>query len=195
MKIYDLLVGPWHWSVSGALIAMTMFVLLYAGKTFGFSGNLRTMCSIAGAGRRVAFFDFDWKAQRWNLVFAIGAILGGFISVYLIPNPEAVQLSSETLSYLDEVGLSRPGATPGFPSFAPAELFSLEQIFTLRGIITVVVGGFLIGFGTRWAGGCTSGHAITGLSNLQLPSLIAVVGFFIGGLTMTWLILPSILQL
>jgi len=48
------------------------------------------------------------------------------------------------------------------------------------------------GFGSRWAGGCTSGHAIVGLSNLELPSLISVIGFFIGGLTMTWLILPLI---
>ena len=195
MEIYDLLVGPWHWSVSGLMIALTMFALLYAGKTFGFSSNLRTMCSIAGAGKNVAFFDFDWKAQRWNLVFALGAILGGFISVYLIPNPDPVQLSAETLGYLDQMGLSRPGANPDFPSFAPAELFSLEEIFTIRGIITVVVGGFLIGLGTRWAGGCTSGHAISGLSNLQLPSLIAVVGFFIGGLIMTWLIQPFIFQM
>lgn len=195
MELYNLLVGPWHWSVSGLLISLTMFALLYAGKTFGFSSNLRTMCSIAGAGRRVAFFDYDWKAQRWNLVFALGAMLGGFIAVYLIPNPDPVQLSEATLAYLGTVGLSQPGDTAGFSSLVPPELFSLDQLFTLRGTITVVIGGFLIGFGTRWAGGCTSGHAITGLSNLQLPSLIAVIGFFIGGLTMTWLLLPFILQL
>ncbi len=195
MNIYELIAGPWHWSVSGLLIAATMFALLYAGKTFGFSSNLRTMCSIAGAGRRVAFFNFDWKAQRWNLVFAVGAILGGVISSYVIPNPDPVQLSTETISYLNEVGLAAPGENADFPAFAPAELFAPAQLFTLRGMIVVIVGGFLIGFGTRWAGGCTSGHAITGLSNLQLPSLIAVIGFFIGGLTMTWLILPLIFQL
>lgn len=191
----DVIAGPWHWSVSGLLIAATMFALLYAGKTFGFSSNLRTMCSIAGAGKRAKFFDFDWKAQRWNLVFAGGAVLGGFIAYYLIPNPEPVQLSAATLSYLDEVGVSRPGATPGFSSYLPADLFAVEELLTLRGLIVIVAGGFLIGFGTRWAGGCTSGHAITGLSNLQLPSLIAVIGFFIGGLTMSWLLLPLILQL
>lgn len=193
--MYDLIAGPWHWSVSGFLIALTMFALLYAGKTFGFSSNLRTMCSIAGAGKRVKFFDFDWKAQRWNLVFAGGAVLGGFIAYSLIPNPDPVQLSAATLNYLDEVGLGHPGSTPGFSSYAPAELFGIDQLLSLRSMIIVLVGGFLIGFGTRWAGGCTSGHAITGLSNLQLPSLIAVIGFFIGGLTMSWLILPLILQL
>lgn len=193
--MYDYLTGPWHWSVSGLLIALTMFALLYAGKTFGFSSNLRTMCSIAGAGKRVKFFAFDWRAQRWNLLFALGAVLGGFIAYYLIPNPNPVDLSAATLDYLDEVGISRPGATPGFSSFAPAELFAAENIFTLRGLIVIVFGGFLIGFGTRWAGGCTSGHAITGLSNLQLSSLIAVVGFFIGGLVMSWGIFPYLLQL
>jgi hypothetical protein len=193
--MYDLIAGPWHWSVSGLLIALTMFALLYAGKSFGFSSNLRTMCSIAGAGNHVKFFDFDWKAQRWNLVFAGGAVLGGFIAYHLIPNPEVVQISESTLSYLDAVGVSRPGSEPGFSSFAPAELFGVESLFSLKGLIVILVGGFLIGFGTRWAGGCTSGHAISGLSNLQLPSLIAVVGFFIGGLTMSWLVLPFVLQL
>jgi uncharacterized membrane protein YedE/YeeE len=56
------------------------------------------------------------------------------------------------------------------------------------------MGGLLIGFGTRYAGGCTSGHAISGLSNLQLPSLVAVIGFFIGGLLMAHLILPLIFK-
>jgi len=187
--------GPWHWSVSGLLIALTMFALLYAGKTFGFSSNLRTMCSIAGAGKTAEFFDFNWRSQRWNLVFAAGSILGGFIAYYLIPNPDPVQLSEATLSYLDAQSVSRPGATPGFSSYLPAEFYAVENIFTLKGLIVLIGGGFLIGFGTRWAGGCTSGHAISGLSNLQLPSLIAVIGFFLGGLVMTWLVLPFIFQL
>jgi len=193
--MYDLIAGPWHWTVSGLLISLTMFALLYAGKTLGFSANLRTMCSIAGAGNHVGFFDFDWRAQRWNLVFAAGAVLGGFIAYYLIPNPASVRLSAATLSYLDEVGVSRPGATPGFSSFAPAELFGAGSLLSLKSLIVVIGGAFLIGFGTRWAGGCTSGHAISGLSNLQFPSLIAVIGFFIGGLAMSWLILPAILRL
>ena len=53
-----------------------------------------------------------------------------------------------------------------------------------------MLGGFLVGFGTRYAGGCTSGHAISGLSNLQWVSLVAVIGFFAGGLLMTWVIYP-----
>jgi uncharacterized membrane protein YedE/YeeE len=59
----------------------------------------------------------------------------------------------------------------------------------------MVLGGFLVGFGTRYAGGCTSGHAIMGLSNLQLPSLIATISFMVGGFVMVNLILPYILSL
>ena len=65
----------------------------------------------------------------------------------------------------------------------------------MKGIILIVLGGFLIGFGTRWGGGCTSGHAIMGLSSLQFPSLVAVIGFFIGGLVMTHLLFPFIFSL
>ena len=184
----------WHWSVSGAAIAAIMFALLYAGKTFGFSSNLRTLCSIAGAGRRYKFFDFDWRAQRWNLTFAAGAILGGFLAFYVFPAAEPVQISEATVAWLNTQGIAGPGETAG-SSFLPYDLFNISELYTLRGLTMAVGGGFLIGFGTRWAGGCTSGHAISGLSNLQLPSLIAVVGFFIGGLVMTWLLLPLILQL
>lgn len=192
--MYEIISGPWHWSVSGLLIASIMFLLLYAGKEFGVSSNLRTMCSIAGAGRQSDYFKIDWRAQRWNLLFVGGSIIGGFVAYYVIPNEAPLQLSSATLSWLDQVGISRPGGTPGFSDYLPAELFAAGNIFTPVGLTTLVGGGFLVGFGARWAGGCTSGHAISGLSNLQLPSLIAVIGFFIGGLLMSWLILPLMLQ-
>ena len=77
----------------------------------------------------------------------------------------------------------------------PGSLFNWNYLFTWKGLFLFVGGGFFIGFGTRYAGGCTSGHAITGLSNLQLPSLIAVIGFFIGGLFTTWLLFPIIIQI
>jgi uncharacterized membrane protein YedE/YeeE len=77
----------------------------------------------------------------------------------------------------------------------PTDIFSWTSLLTLRGFIFMVVGGFLVGFGTRYAGGCTSGHAIMGLSNLQLPSLIATCCFMAGGFIMTWLILPYLLNL
>jgi uncharacterized membrane protein YedE/YeeE len=169
-----------------------MFALLYAGKEFGVSANLRTMCSIAGAGKHVDFFRFDWKAQRWNLLFVLGAVGGGFIASTLLQNPEPVAIASATEAYLSTMGIDAPSSGAQGSGFVPHELFSLQELGWQQ-FAFLIVGGFLIGFGTRWAGGCTSGHAISGLSNLQVPSLIAVVGFFIGGLLMTWLVLPILL--
>ncbi len=188
----DLVLGPWHWSVSGLLISGVMFSLLYAGKSFGVSSNLRTMCSIAGAGNHANFFKFDWKAQRWNLLFVGGAILGGFIASTLLANPEPIIVSEATEVYLATLGIDAPSSGAQGAGYVPHELFSLAEI-SWPTFLIFLVGGFLVGFGARWAGGCTSGHAISGLSNLQVPSLIAVIGFFIGGLLMTWIILPQIL--
>lgn len=188
----EIIQGPWHWSVSGLLIASVMFLLLYAGKEFGVSANLRTMCSIAGAGKHASFFQFDWKAQRWNLLFALGAIGGGFIATTLLANPDPVVVSSSTELYLSTIGIDAPSSGNQGNGFVPHELFGLGE-FGWQQLGFLLGGGFLIGFGTRWAGGCTSGHAISGLSNLQVPSLIAVVGFFVGGLVMTWLVLPFVL--
>lgn len=193
--MFDLLSGPWHWSFSGFMIAVAMFLLLYTGKQFGVSSTLRTMCNIAGAGKQVKFFDFDWKAQRWNLIFIFGGLIGGFLAYFVFPDPDPVQLTPAALDWLKTQNLSAPGATAEVSSFVPPELFNISQLFTLKGLIVAVGGGFLIGFGTRWAGGCTSGHAISGLSNLQPASLVAVIGFFIGGLAMSWGILPYILSL
>ncbi|OAV44585.1 YeeE/YedE family protein [Lewinella sp. 4G2] len=190
----SLLKGSWHWSVSGLLIAGVMFALLYAGKQFGVSSNLRTMCTLAGAGKHSDFFRFDWKAQRWNLLFIAGAVIGGFIASTILANPEPVAISTATETYLSSLGIDAPSTGAQGTGYVPHELFSLAEINWLT-LVLLVLGGFLIGFGTRWAGGCTSGHAISGLSNLQVPSLIAVVGFFAGGLLMTWLILPQLLNL
>ncbi|MFD2247376.1 YeeE/YedE family protein [Pontibacter ruber] len=182
----ELLRQPWPWYTSGAVIAFVMVVLLFFGKSFGFSSNLRTICSACGAGKHVKFFDFNWRAQTWNLLFLVGAILGGFISAEFLSNGEAVQISQATIQDLSELGISAPNG------IQPEEIFSLEALFTVKGFLILLLGGFAIGFGARYAGGCTSGHAISGLSNLQLPSMIAVIGFFIGGLFTTFVLLPLI---
>ncbi|MGV8878912.1 MAG: YeeE/YedE family protein [Sphingobacteriaceae bacterium] len=180
----ELIKQPWPWYISGAAIAAILFTLLYFGKSFGFSSNLRTLCTVMGAGKRVSFFDFDWRAERWNLLFLLGSILGGFLSVNFLKSEAPLQLSEATIEDLKQIGIV-------FDSqLNPAQLFNLEFIRTWKGFLVLLGGGLLVGFGTRYAGGCTSGHAISGLSNLQLPSLIAVIGFFIGGLLMTHLFLP-----
>ena len=178
--------NPWPWWFSGIIISTIMFLLIFFGKTFGLSSNFRTLCSIAGAGKKVKFFDFDWKSYRWNLVFLIGAVLGGFIAHHFLSDTNTVILAESTVQDLKELGFEKP------TSNQPSELFRFEAIFTLKGFLILALGGFLVGFGTRYAGGCTSGHAITGLSSLQLPSFIAVIGFFIGGLIMTNFIFPLI---
>ncbi len=181
---------PWPWYVAGPVIALVMFSLIYFGNSFGMSANFRNICSIMGAGKSCDFFDFDWKKQIWNLVFVVGTILGGVIASQFLMNNEVVAISDATIAELSSYGIEDVG-----DGMLPKSIFSFESLLTAKGLIMIVLGGFLVGFGTRYAGGCTSGHAISGLSDLQPASLLAVIGFFIGGLAMTWLILPSILTL
>jgi uncharacterized protein len=182
----EFITQPWSWWFSGLVISSIMFTLLYFGKSFGFSSNLRTICTIAGAGKSVKFFNFNWKTQIWNLLFLTGAIVGGFIAKQFLSNGDAVQISSATIESLSQYGFQAPN------SFQPSEIFSWEAVFSIKGFLILALGGIMVGFGARYAGGCTSGHAISGLSDLQIPSLIAVVGFFIGGLAMTFFIFPLI---
>ena len=149
---------PWPWYIAGPMIAFIMFLLIMVDKSFGMSSNLRTLCTMCGAGKKTDFFKFDWKAQKWNLIVATGTVIGGYIGANFLTSELAVAIDAKTISKLNTLG----------------------------------IGGILVGFGARYAVGCTSGHAISGLSNLQLPSLMAVIGFFIGGLLMVHLIFPMI---
>jgi hypothetical protein len=183
----DIILQPWPWFVSGPLLAITMLILVYFGKTFGMSSNLSTFCSIAGAGKYAEYFRFNWREQRWNLTVVLGAIIGGFLATQYLSDGSTIALNPETVSDLSELGFTQIGET-----ILPPEIYSWDHVLSIKGLAILIIAGFLVGFGTRYAGGCTSGHAITGLSNLQLPSLIAVIGFFIGGLLMTFFILPLI---
>jgi uncharacterized membrane protein YedE/YeeE len=182
----EFITQPWSWWFSGIVIVSIMFLLLYFGQSFGFSANLRTICSAAGAGKAAKFFDFNWKSQLWNLVFLVGAIVGGFIAKQFLSNGEPVQISEATIQTLAQYGFAAPKGAQ------PEEIFSWKSVFTLKGFLVLALGGFLVGFGARYAGGCTSGHAISGLSDLQVPSLVAVIGFFAGGLLMTYVLFPFI---
>jgi uncharacterized protein len=188
--VIDFLSQPWPWWVAGPVISLLMFSLIYFGNSFGFSANFRNICSILGAGKSCDYFDFDWKKQVWNLVFAVGAILGGFIASTYLTSDMAIQLSEATVTELQDFGIENPGA-----DIVPMSIFNFESLLTLKGFVFIVLGGFFVGFGTRYAGGCTSGHAISGLSDLQPASLIAVIGFFIGGLSITYFVLPYLLPL
>jgi uncharacterized protein len=179
---------PWPWYVSGPAIALIMAVLIFSGKTFGFSSNLSNICTMLGAGKKVAYFNFNWKKQQWNLWFLVGSIIGGYLTAHYLQSPGHIDLSTATVKDLQKLNIPFDG------NLEPGSIFNWNYLLTGRGILLFLGGGFLIGFGTRYAGGCTSGHAITGLSNLQVPSLIAVIGFFIGGLFTTHLLFPIIFK-
>ena len=176
---------PWPWYFSGFMIALCMFLLLMVGKNFGMSSNLRTLCTLCGAGKKVSFFKFNWKEQQWNLWVAVGVIIGGFIAANFLSSSFQVVLNPLTIFSLETLGFTNPGET-----YLPEELFSNTVFTNIKTFLILALGGFLVGFGARYAGGCTSGHAISGLSNLQLPSLLAVLGFFVGGLFMVHIIFP-----
>jgi uncharacterized membrane protein YedE/YeeE len=183
---------PWPWYIAGILIASVMVFLLFTGKHFGVSATLRAGCSALGAGKLSDFFHFDWKkAQGWNLLFILGGLIGGYIASTFLASPEPMEIGERTAEHIQSMGFSLPAASKDkISGMLPAEFTDTEFIFSLKGMSLLILGGFFVGFGTRYAGGCTSGHAISGLSALQLPSLIAVIGFFIGGLTMTYLLMP-----
>ncbi|MDA7778032.1 YeeE/YedE family protein [Flavobacteriaceae bacterium] len=180
--------NPWPWYIGGPMIALIMFLLLYFGKSFGMSSNLRTLCTICGAGKSTEFFNFDWKKQQWNLLVSVGAIIGGAIAVQFLTVDASVIIHPDTVAKLQDLSIQSAGT-----AYMPEELFSLQALTQPKVLLVLSLGGFLVGFGARYAGGCTSGHAISGLSNLQLVSLYAVIGFFVGGLFMNHLLLPYIL--
>lgn len=186
----DFISQPWHWAFSGAMIALVLFLLTYMGRSFGVSTTFKGVCAAAGAGKINDFFKMDLKEEGWRFAFVAGGLIGGIIAGQFLSSPEPVAISQATIEGLSQLGVEYPQADNQGRGFFPTSVFNFSS---LKGIILAIVGGFLVGFGARYGDGCTSGHAITGLSHLQLPSLITVIGFFIGGLIMTHLLLPLLL--
>lgn len=185
----EFLKQPWPWYIAGPLIGLTVPALLILGnKSFGISSSLRHICASCMPAN-IPFFKYDWKKELWNLVFVFGIFLGGFIATNLLSNPNPVEVNLKLAAELATYGITN------YDQLVPSDMMNWQSLFTLKGFLLMVVGGFLVGFGTRYAGGCTSGHAIMGLSNLQLPSLIATISFMIGGFVMANWVLPIILSL
>ena len=183
----DCLFHTWHWSITGFLIGIIMLTLNYFGKVFGMSSNLRSLCTMAGAYKFTDFFRFDVKSQYWNLMVLLGAMLGGFVAVHFMSDPSNVALNAQTIAQLKAMHIDAPNG-----KLLPDVMFSTAAFESQKMILILLIGGLLIGFGSRYAGGCTSGHAIAGMSNLQRQSLKAVIGFFVGGLIMSHFIFPLI---
>ncbi|WP_420153664.1 YeeE/YedE family protein [Siphonobacter sp.] len=188
MNFIDWISQPWPWYVAGPLIGLTVPALLLLGnKSFGISSSLRHVCA-ACLPAKVPFFHYDWKKEAWNLFFVGGVFLGGILATQFLENTQAFKLAPATQAALRAYGIK------DFSGLMPADLFAPQNLFSLKGLFFFVIGGFLVGFGTRWAGGCTSGHAIMGLSNRQWPSLVATCCFMVGGFTMTHLFLPYLFK-
>ncbi|MGY0037750.1 YeeE/YedE family protein [Pedobacter sp. NJ-S-72] len=190
MNILEFIKQPWPWYVAGPLIGLTVPVLLLLGnKAFGISSSLRHICA-ACIPAKIPFFQYDWKKEAWNLFFVTGIFLGGFVATASLSNPSEIVLNPKLITELSGYGIN------DYHSMIPVQLFNWSSLLSLRGLIMIVGGGFLVGFGTRYAGGCTSGHAIMGISTLQWPSLVATTCCFMaGGFIMANLILPYILLL
>lgn len=185
----ELLKEPWPWYVAGPLIGLTVPALLILGnKAFGLSSSLRHICA-ACFPSNLTYFKYNWKTEIWNLFFAAGILLGAFIAAYLLKDPNSFKIAEDTKQVLETDGVK------DFDHLLPSDLFSWTSLFTTKGVLLIIVGGFLTGFGTRYAGGCTSGHSIMGISNLQWPSVLATICFMIGGILTSWFLLPFILKL
>jgi uncharacterized protein len=189
MNFLEWLRHPWPWYVAGPLIGLTVPTLLIIGnKSFGISSSFRHICA-ACFPAEISFFKYNWKKERWNLLFVAGILIGAMIAALLLQNPQAEQLNPQLINSLQNHNVH------DFAGLMPTDIFNWHSLVSIRGFIMMVIGGFFVGFGTRYAGGCTSGHAITGLSTLQWPSLIATICFMAGGFFMANLILPYILNL
>ena len=187
--IIHILKQPWPWYVAGPIIGICVPLLLLAGnKSLGISSSLREICAAIIPGN-VSFLKFNWKAQRWNLIFILGLVVSGFVGGVLLKNDESVNIAASTKEMLIKYGITDQSG------IMPASVFNFKSLFSVSGFILIVIGGFLVGFGTRWAGGCTSGHGIFGLSTFQLPSLVATIIFFAFGILTSWFLLPFILKL
>jgi uncharacterized membrane protein YedE/YeeE len=180
---------PWPWYVAGPLLGVTVPILLLLGKkSFGVSSTFRHICA-ACVPANIPFFQYDWRKEVWNFFFVGGVALGSFLAVQFLSGGVPLKVAEPTAAYLASKGITDNSG------LLPSEIFSWSNLFTWRGFIFFIAGGFLIGFGTRWAGGCTSGHSIMGLSNLQWPSLVATCCFMIGGIVSAWFVVPYLLTL
>jgi len=185
----DLLYKPWPWYVAGPIIGLTVPALLWLGnKPLGISSTFRQICAACfPAG--ISLFNYNWKQQSWNLFFAGGLLIGGFLGGRVFANPEPVAVSQKTADYFLSLGIAQA------PGLLPSSLFNWSVLSSAKGLLLIVLGGFFVGFGTRYAQGCTSGHGIFGLSTLQWPSLVATASFFLGGILFSHFVLPYILNL
>ena len=189
MSLLKFISQPWPWYVAGPLIGLVIVLLQWIdNKPLAASSSYRHLCA-AVFPQRIPFLKYNWKAEYWNLLFVAGIFIGGFLAATILTHPSNIAISHETTQQLQSIGLKNTNG------FAPGQLFSFAALQTIPGIIIMVFGGFLIGFGSRYAGGCVSGHSMTGISDLQWTSMLATACIFAGGIFTSYILLPLILKL
>lgn len=155
------LLEPWPWYITGPMIGLTVpLLLLLTGKNLSVSSSLRHIGAACAPRSKLPYLSQNYNWR--DHIWNLIFIVGVIVGAFI----GNFLLSAAPASFLPT----------GYQSFG--------------GVALLFGGGMLIGFGTRYAGGCTSGHTIMGLSALNWPSLVATIFFFVGGLISTWLILP-----
>jgi len=185
----EIIKQPWHWLVAGTLIGLIVPALLLLGnKKLGISSSMRHICAIC-LPKKIPFFDYDWKSEIWNLFFVGGILLGGLLATQFLSNPSDIVVAEATKIALTEYGIT------DYSQIMPVQLFTFDNLFNLKGVMFFIIGGFMVGFGSRYASGCTSGHSIMGIANLQWPSLLATCCFMLGGFFSANVLLPLFFKL
>jgi uncharacterized protein len=180
----DFLSKPWPWYISGPLLGLMVPVLLLtSNKPFGVSSSLRHICAAVFPGKP-EYLKYKWKEKSWSLVMMLGVIIGALLAVFFLDGNRAPLLSDSATAMFALWGLDPASA------LQPAEVFSLSALGSPAAFVSLIAGGFLVGFGTRYSNGCTSGHAIMGISMLNPGSIIATISFFAGGTLVSNFIVP-----
>src|ERR1043165_7214140 len=149
--LISLIRGPWPWYVSGPLIGLFVPLLLLIGnKQLGMTGALRATCA-AIAPSDLDFFRYDWKKSgSWNIALAAGILVGAVLAVAMLGGGATPAVSPRTRDAIAALGLASPSG------LVPAQLFSWRALLTLRGALSIIGGGFLVGFGSSYEIGRTS---------------------------------------
>lgn len=163
--------GPaWSPYLVGALLGVLSWMTFYfSDKPIGASSFYATLAGMIGKlfakkhTESLAYYKANPPVVDWEFAFVIAAVGGAFL---------AASTGGEiTGQWLPPMWEARFG----------------EDTFGLRAAVAIV-GGMLMAMGARLAGGCTSGHGISGTLQLSVGSWIAVACFFIGGIAVAMLL-------
>jgi uncharacterized membrane protein YedE/YeeE len=160
----------WSPYLVGAVIGvLTLLTLTFSKKPVGASSAYASIAGLIGKAvapqhtESLRYYQDNKPAVDWTTVFVLGAIVGAFVAAWT-----GGELTGR---FLPPLWVARFG----------------EDTAGLRTLVAFG-GGALMVYGARLAGGCTSGHGISGTLQLAVSSWIAVICFFIGGIAMAMLL-------